>query len=255
MDKQIDKEEAPFYFKIYKSLREEIENGAYKTGDLLPSEVELGERFGVSRTTIRNALGELEKEGLVSRRRGKGTMVREPKTTQNLNYISSFTETLKEKGIQVTTGSLAVELIPAPSKIASLLNLENDEKVYLVQRTRIANDIPVAFMSNYLLARVIPGLEFKKEILRKEGLYQLLEREYGLKLHRAVETIEAYPSGPLESDLLQIPQRIPLFHTVRTTYLEDETPFEVVISVIRADKYEYKVYLEGRPTEKGRFFN
>ncbi len=182
-------------------------------------------------------------------------MVREPKTTQNLNYISSFTETLKEKGIQVATGSLAVELITAPSKIASFLNLENDEKVYLVQRTRIANDIPVAFMSNYLLARVIPGLEFKKEILRKEGLYQLLEREYGLKLHRAVETIEAYPSGPLESDLLQIPQRIPLFHTVRTTYLEDETPFEVVISVIRADKYEYKVYLEGRPTEKGRFFN
>ena len=52
MDKQIDKEEAPFYYKIYKSLREEIENGAYKTGDLLPSEVELGERFGVSRTTI-----------------------------------------------------------------------------------------------------------------------------------------------------------------------------------------------------------
>ncbi|MGQ9622581.1 MAG: GntR family transcriptional regulator [Candidatus Caldatribacteriaceae bacterium] len=243
----------PLYFKIYKTLKEEIESGVYKVGDLLPSEDELEKRFGTSRTTVRSAVGELEREGLVLRKRGKGTIVQEPKTAQNLNFISSFTETLREKGIQVDTGIVTIELIPAPPKVITALSLEKGEKVYLVQRTRLANGIPIAFMSNYLLARVVPGLEHKKEALRELGLYQLLEEEYGLVLHRAVETIEAYLSGPLEADILQVPEKIPLFHTVRITYLEDGTPFEMVISVIRADRYEYKVYLEGRPKNKGGF--
>uniref|UniRef100_A0A7V4TK06 GntR family transcriptional regulator n=1 Tax=Candidatus Caldatribacterium saccharofermentans TaxID=1454753 RepID=A0A7V4TK06_9BACT len=237
----------PLYARISRTLREEIESGLYKVGDLLPSEEELERRFGASRTTIRNALGELEREGLVLRRRGKGTIVQEPKTAQNMNFISSFTETLREKGVQVGTGIVTIELIPAPPKVLAALGLEKGEKVYLVQRTRLANGVPIAFMTNYLLARVVPGLEGKKEALREVGLYQLLEEEYGLVLKRAVETIEAYLSGPLEADILQIPEKVPLFHTVRITYLEDGTPFEMVISIIRADKYEYRVYLEGRP--------
>lgn len=237
----------PLYTKIYKALKEEIENGVYKVGDLLPPEDELEKRFRASRTTIRNALSELERDGLILRRRGKGTIVQEPKTAQNMNFISSFTETLQEKGIQVETGIVTVELIPAPPKVLVALNLEKGEKVYLIQRTRLANGIPIAFMTNYLLAKVVPGLEEKKETLRRIGLYQLLEEEYGLVLRRAVETIEAYLSGPLEADILQIPEKVPLFHTVRITYLEDGTPFEMVVSIIRADKYEYKVYLEGRP--------
>jgi GntR family transcriptional regulator len=237
----------PLYAKISRILKEEIASGFYKVGDLLPSEEELERRFGASRTTIRNALGELEREGLVLRRRGKGTIVQEPKAAQNMNVISSFTETLREKGVQVGTGIVTIELIPAPPKVLAALGLEKGEKVYLVQRTRLANGVPVAFMTNYLLARVVPGLEGKKEALREVGLYQLLEKEYGLVLKRAVETIEAYLSGPLEADILQIPEKVPLFHTVRITYLEDGTPFEMVISIIRADKYEYKVYLEGRP--------
>jgi len=237
----------PLYAKISRILKEEIASGFYKVGDLLPSEEELERRFGASRTTIRNALGELEREGLVLRRRGKGTIVQEPKAAQNMNVISSFTETLREKGVQVGTGIVTIELIPAPPRVLAALGLEKGEKVYLVQRTRLANGVPVAFMTNYLLARVVPGLEGKKEALREVGLYQLLEEEYGLVLKRAVETIEAYLSGPLEADILQIPEKVPLFHTVRITYLEDGTPFEMVISIIRADKYEYRVYLEGRP--------
>lgn len=237
----------PLYSKIYRTLKGEIESGVYKVGDFLPPEDELEKRFGASRTTIRNALSELERDGLILRRRGKGTIVQEPKTAQNMNFISSFTETLQEKGIQVGTGIVTIELIPAPPKVLAALNLEKGEKVYLVQRTRLANGVPIAFMTNYLLARVVPGLEEKKEALRRLGLYQLLEKEYGLVLKRAVETIEAYLSGPLEADILQIPEKVPLFHTVRITYLEDGTPFEMVISIIRADRYEYKVYLEGRP--------
>ncbi len=237
----------PRYLKISDSLKEDILNGVYQVGELLPTEDELEEKFMTSRTTIRNAIGILEREGLVIRKQGKGTVVKEPKTAQNLNYITSFTETLKEKNILVETGSLIVELINPPQKIAALLNLKKGEKVYLIQRMRIADGIPVAFMSNYILSRFTPNLTDKKSMLREKGLYQILEEEYSLKLQRAVETIEAYNSGPLEVDLLQVPEKTTLFHTLRITYLEEGTPFEVVISVIRADKYEYRVYLEGRP--------
>jgi len=237
----------PLYLKICNRLKEDILNGVYRVGELLPTEDELEEHFMTSRTTVRNAIGVLEREGLVFRKQGKGTVVKEPKTAQNLNYITSFTETLKEKNIKVETGGLSVELVNPPQKIASLLNPKKGEKVYLIQRMRIADGTPVAFMSNYILSRFTPDLIDKKGLLREKGLYQILEEEYELKLNRAVETIEAYNSGPLETDLLQIPEKTTLFHTVRITYLEDGTPFEVVISVIRADKYEYQVYLEGRP--------
>lgn len=237
----------PLYIKISETLKKEISGGIYGAGDLLPTEDELEERFSASRTTIRNAVGKLERDGLVYRRQGKGTIVQEPKPIQNLNLITSFTETLHEKGVLVETGNLSLETINPPPQIAHQLNLPKGEKVYLVRRTRIADGVPIAFMSNYLVAGKVPGLEHKKNLLRSMGLYQLLEQEYRLELRQASETIESYISGPLEMDLLHLQDKTALFHTVRVTTLSDGSPFEVVVSVIRADRYEYRVYLEKRP--------
>ncbi len=237
----------PLYMKVGDILKKEIQEGTYQVGELLPTEDDLEKRFSASRTTIRSALGKLERDGLIIRKQGKGTIVREPKPIQNLNLLTSFTETLREKGIVVETGDLSVESIPAPPRVAQALNLDKGQKVYLVRRTRIADGYPIAFMSNYLAANMVPGLEEKKNLLRIKGLYQLLEEEYDLKLIRAQETIEAYLSGPLEMDILQLTERIPVFHTVRTTYLAEGKPFELVVSIIRADRYEYRVYLENRP--------
>ncbi|HSV31106.1 MAG TPA: GntR family transcriptional regulator [Atribacteraceae bacterium] len=239
--------QAPLYIKISEALKKEISDGTYEAGDFLPTEDELEERFSASRTTIRNAVGKLERDGLVFRKQGKGTIVQEPKPIQNLNLITSFTETLREKGVTVETGNLSLDLITPPLRIVHLLSLKNGEKTYLVQRIRIADGVPIAFMSNYLVARLVPGMENKKNALRLMGLYQLLEEEYELELARASETIESYISGPLEADLLHLTDKTALFHTVRITYLADGTPFEVVVSVIRADRYEYRVYLEKRP--------
>ena len=239
----------PFYLKISNILKEEILNGVYQVGELLPTENELEKKYVTSRTTIRNALGLLEREGLVVRKQGKGTVVMETKTIENMNYITSFAETLKEKNIKIETGSLNVELVNPPQKVASLLNLKKGEKIYLVQRLRIADGIPIAYMNNYIIPRFVPNLADKKDQLYEEGLYQIFEKDYKLRLHQAVETIEAYNSGPLETTILQVPEKTALFHALRVTYLEDGTPFEVVISVIRAGKYQYRVFLKGRPPQ------
>ncbi|MCX6090321.1 MAG: GntR family transcriptional regulator [Candidatus Atribacteria bacterium] len=240
-------DQAPLYIKIGNNLKDEISRGVYKVGDFLPTEDELEKLFKASRTTVRNAIGLLEREGLVFKKQGKGTIVQEPKTAQNLNYITSFTETMQEKGIHLETAGLSVELVVPPPRVAAALNSKKGEKVFLIQRKRIADGVPVAFITNYLLSRIIPDLPEKIQSLREKGLYQLLEEEYGIRLEKAVETIEAYNSGPLEMELLQIPEETPLFHTVRITSLDDGTPFELVASIIRADKYEYRVYLQGRP--------
>lgn len=169
-------DQIPIYLKISNILKEEILNGVYQVGELLPTENELEKKYVTSRTTIRNALGLLEREGLVVRRQGKGTVVMETKTIENMNYITSFAETLKEKNIKIETGSLNVELINPPQKVASLLNLKKGEKIYHVQRLRIADGIPIAYMNNYIIPRFVPNLADKKDQLYEEGLIKYLKR-------------------------------------------------------------------------------
>ena len=236
----------PLYQQIVISLKHDIEKNKYSPGHLLPTEDELTKTFDASRTTIRNAIGVLEKEGYVYRKQGKGTIVKDPKSAQNLNYLSSFTDSLQERGKNVETGILTLQLINPPQKVAQELNISDAEQVYWIQRTRIADGIPMAIVYNYLLARIVPGLEDAAESLRYNGLYQVLESDYGLKLHSAVDTINVYLSGPLEEEMLQLTHPTPLFLNRRTTWLEDGTSFEHVISMIRGDMHQYKVYLENR---------
>ena len=101
--------------------------------------------------------------------------------------------------------------------------------------------------ANYILSKVTPKLEDKAQRLKHIGLYKLLEAEYGLVLKNAVETISVYMSGPLEGDIFHLPGRIPIFHSRRITYLGNGVAFELINSIIRADKYKFTVHLTGRP--------
>jgi GntR family transcriptional regulator len=151
--------------QIANTLKEKIENEKFLEGSLLPTEEDLEKQFNASRTTIRNAIGLLEKLGYVIRKQGKGTIVQGFKTVQKLNYISSITETLEQKGMHVKTGTLSVRLVKPPLKIISNLNINENENVYLIQRVKIADDTPIAFINNYLLPSKVPNLEEKVQSL------------------------------------------------------------------------------------------
>jgi len=241
----------PLYARIVDVLKKEIRSGSYKPGELLPTEEELSKQFGASRTTIRNAVGELEKESLVWRRQGKGTIVKDPKTAQNLNYLSSLSECLEERGLEITTGLLSISLAVPPPIVREELDLSEGVKVFRLQRTKIADGVPVAYINNYLLADSVPGLDQKIDFLKNRGLYQVLEAEYGLELHSCVETINVYLSGPLEAEMLQLVKTTPLFLSKRTTRLADGTLFEYVTSVIRGDIHQYTVFLTNRKPADG----
>jgi GntR family transcriptional regulator len=115
-----------------------------------------------------------------------------------------------------------------------------------MQRTRIADGIPVAYINNYILKSIAPGLEKRAELLKIHGLYNVLESEYGIEMDSCVETINTYLSGPIEAEMLQLEKQIALFLSKRITRLLDGRVFEYVTSVIRGDMHQYTVFLKDR---------
>ena len=236
----------PLYMKIEESVKEDIRSEVYKPGDLLPTEEEFTKKFNASRTTIRNALANLEKHGYVWRRQGKGSVVKELKSAQNLNYLSSLTESLEARGMTVTTGMLSVTEVLPPQKVRDEIEVPDGEKVFCLQRTRIADDIPVAYVNNYIIKSIVPNLDTRKKLLEVHGLYSVLESEYGLEIESCIETINTYISGPMEIELLQLDMPQALFLSKRITRLADGRVFEYVTSMIRGDMHQYTVFLKDR---------
>ncbi|WP_422480134.1 GntR family transcriptional regulator [Pleomorphochaeta sp. DL1XJH-081] len=242
----MSRDKTPLYTKIEKTLRDQIISEKYKSGDLLPTEADLAKKFKASRTTVRNALANLEIAGFVWRKQGKGSVVKDVRLSQDLNYLSSFTESLEQRGVSVTTGMLSISLTLPPQKVRDEMNLNEYEKVYWLQRTRIADGIPIAYVNNYIRAEIVPGLENKSKLLEVHGLYKVLEEEYHLQIESCVETIETYISGPMDIEILQLERPEALFLSKRVTRSAEGKIFEYVTSVIRGGMHSYTVFLKDR---------
>ncbi len=239
-------ENKPLYSRIEEAVKEQIKKGVYKPGELLPTEEEFTKQYNASRTTVRAALSNLEKQGYVWRKQGKGSVVKELKSAQNLNYLSSLTESLEARGMRVTTGMLSIAEVVPPQKVRDEIDINEGDKVFCLQRTRIADDIPVAYVNNYIIKSIAPDLNTKKELLEVHGLYNVLETEYGLEIESCIETINTYISGPMEIELLQLDKQQALFLSKRITKLSDGRIFEYVTSMIRGDMHQYTVFLKDR---------
>jgi GntR family transcriptional regulator len=235
----------PLYRQIRETLRQWIENGDYKPGDVLPPEPYLETQFEVSRITVRQAIAELVQEGLLERERGKGTFVREPKITQRLNQITSLTETIQAMGKTVKTVECRIEEVEPPGWIKRILQPQDGKSVVRIERLRYMNDEPMAIMVNFILADYVPGL--KEEGLMSESLYKTLEQKYNLTLHRAEETVEATVADKETAGKLKTQEGAPLLVVTRITYDQGDVPFEVVKVKNRAEKYQYSATLTGRP--------
>lgn len=233
----------PAYRQLYSELKSDIKNGKYPPGVFLPTESELEQIFGVSRTTVRRAISMLTLEGYLSVKQGRGTQVLEVSTAQQLNTITSFTETMKRRGYDVTTQGLCLEQIPAPQHIRDIFSLKEGELVHHLQRVQCADGQPICIMENYLPISMFPDLELRGNTF--VSLYEHLEEHYGLVLKEASETITAIPASFTESQILRVPTNTPLLLSTRVTY-SDHGPIDYSIIKVLADRYEYKVFLSGR---------
>jgi GntR family transcriptional regulator len=229
--------------KVYTKLKGMIFDDTYPKGTLMPTEPELCDMFQVSRTTIRKAMELLEQGGFVNIQQGRGTQVLDYKTTQKLNIVSSFTETLESKGYTVNSKSMHIDMVVPPKNVLEDLNQPPETEVVRIQRIQLANGKPVAMMTNYVIPDLVPG------IVNDSGtfvsLYHHLETKYGIVITEAKDVIKAKVADFLESELLQIPIGSPLLVDRRITFSPNR-PIEVVIMIVDASKYEFSVNLTGR---------
>ncbi len=231
----------PLYVQIRDALIGEI--AGMEPGETIATESELEKRFGVSRITVRKAMDALTAEGVLVRQQGRGTFVREPKLTHELNNITSWTEQLKALGYEPGTTHVECETTDPPMRIARMLKLRA-ERVVRLRRLRLADGEPVSIMINYLPERMIPGLVDSG--MERESLYEQLEERYGLAPAEAVDTVETRKATEQEAELLKIQPWTPVISVTRVSYLADGSPLEVALATSRGDRYQYKVRLSGR---------
>jgi GntR family transcriptional regulator len=225
---------APKYYRLKQELRQEI--GQLSPGAAIATERVLSERFGVSRTTVRQAVHELVIEGVLERFQGRGTFVAPPKLMQTLQ-LTSYTEDIEATGRRPASRVLDIAVVPATTHVAERLGLPPMAEVHRLERLRLANDEPMAVEAVYLDAQRFPDIG--AAMTGGTSLYRVLGETYGVSLVRAEETIETVLASPSEANLLGTGSGLPLLLLSRTSWDGQGRPVEYVRSLYRGDRYRF----------------
>ena len=235
----------PLYYQLKEIIHDCIEKEIYQVGDRLPSEREFSEKFGINRLTVRQALNELVREGVLSKKRGIGTFVAPPKFEQGLLKLTGFSEDMQKRGFKPSARLISMEIINPSLRVVRGLELSPEDKVVRLERLRLAEGRPMALEVSHLPAGRFEGLLKKKKELEQGSLYNLLVEEFGVSLVKARETLEAGYARERDAELLKIRQNAPVLLRERITYDESEKPVEFVRSFYRGDSYKFHIELKG----------
>lgn len=224
-----------------------IKHGDWKLGELIPREVDLMEEYGVSRYMIRLVLDELVQGGYLVRTKKRGTVVSQPKLEQSLSSFYSFAVDMAAKGFKPASYLLGLEEVLHPDDTtAQILGLEKykQARLYNLRRLRVVNEEPLVVESSYLaFLEPVDLSRFDWHVL---PIYEVLEREFGLKVERAIEYLDPITLNRHDAHLLRVESGAPAFRVERLTYDATGRVFERRISLIRGDRYRFYVELPKR---------
>jgi len=210
-------------------------------GDAIPPERRLASDLGVSRPTLRNAIDELVREGLLRRRHGSGTYVSEPKIALPLT-MTSFTEDMARRGMRAGSHVISFEPISAGAKLGQRLRVSPVDEVWAIRRLRLADDVSMAIEFLHVPRRLLPDL--RREDLEEHSFYTLLQAR-GIVIASGIQTIEPTVVNDDEAEMLAVPVHSPAFLFERTTESEGGDVVEYVRSLYRGDRY--RLVTELRP--------
>jgi GntR family transcriptional regulator len=211
-------------------------------GDAIPPERRLASELGVSRPTLRSAIDELVREGLLRRRHGSGTYVSEPKIALPLT-MTSFTEDMARRGMRAGSHVISFEPISAGAKLGRRLRISPADEVWAVRRLRLADDVSMAIEFLHVPRRLLP--ELSREDLEEHSFYKLLRDRHGIVIASGIQTIEPTVVDEDEAEMLGVPVHSPAFLFERTTDSEGGDVVEYVRSLYRGDRY--RLVTELRP--------
>ncbi|HEX7065279.1 MAG TPA: GntR family transcriptional regulator [Bacillales bacterium] len=226
----------PIYFQLEEEIKNRIDRKELVPGDLIPSEREFAEQHGISRMTVRQAISDLVNEGYLYRQKGKGTFVARKKIEQPLHRVTSFTEDMKARGMKPSSRLVRFEVVAVSDKTAEELGVQTSDLVYEIQRVRLADGLPMAVETNIIPVHLAEGLT---EEHAHGSLYDYVAERLPSPIDYARQVIESSVAHESESEALGIPKGSPILLIQQNTYLADGTPFELVKSAYRADRYKF----------------
>jgi GntR family transcriptional regulator len=224
----------PKYYQLKEIIRDMIEKEELGFGQAIPPERELCERYSVSRMTARQAVMELVNEGLLYREQGRGTFVAEAKVRQGTGRLTSFTQDMRERGMEVSSTVLGVEEESAGPVVARMLRIDPGDRIIRVRRVRNADGKPMALETSHLLYGVAKGILDMD--LSERSLYEELGKA-GVHIAAAEQSYEAVLVNEAESEHLDVPAGSPALLIERVTFDGEDRSFEYVKSLYRGDRY------------------
>ncbi|MCI1981734.1 MAG: GntR family transcriptional regulator [Oscillospiraceae bacterium] len=228
------------YSQLKKIILDNIKSGKWPVNTKIPTEVQLCDMYHVSRITVRQALNDLKQDGFLYRKQGKGTFVREPKLEQNLSRFYSFSTEIKKMGYTPSTRILNFEVTDASPEVLQKLKLKPGSKVYAITRLRLADSEPVVLEISYLPYSISNNL--KEQDVKNFGLYSTLIKTIGCHPNKAEESFEAVLMNQEEAKYLHAKPKDAALRLERCTYADSKL-VEYCISIIKGDKYTYKITL------------
>lgn len=223
----------PKYYVLKEQILTLIEDAV--PGTLIPTERALAEQYGTSRTTVRQAIGELVAEGRLDRTQGRGTFVAPPKVT-HVRQLTSFTDDAASQGLTASARILDISEVPADTVTAKRLAVEPGAGVHRVERIRLVNGEPLAHETAFL-AGDLPDLAGNVEV--RGSLYSALREDYGIRISEVEDTVETKLAGPEEVRLLEVEMGAPMLLVHRLGLDPDGRPVEWTESVFRGDRFRF----------------
>ena len=230
----------PLHLLAQEKLREMLKNPEYSKGQLFPKEIELSKRWGISRNTLRQAIQALVQEGLLERKRRKGTQVAEKKISTNLNDWVSFTHEMENKGIPFHNLSLKVEKKKANKHIAGLLEIKEGTTVVCLQRLRSTDKKPMVYFESYFHPRI--GLTGKEDY--EKPLYEMLDTDFHIVPVISREEIRAIAATERVANILKIKEGLPVLERIRLVLDAGKRPIEYNICYYRSDWFTYSIEIK-----------
>lgn len=230
----------PLYEQAANELRKDINTGIFTAGSRLPKEEKLAENYGISRITIRHAIDQLVKEGLVERKQGKGTFVTQLPMHKDFKRSGvSFTELCEANGKKAYAKTLLVAIeVPTDPHIINWLKLSEGEEVVRIKRLRLADDTPCVVEDNY----------FPKEFsylmsvdLNNHSLYQYLREEKHLEIITGEMTMKIVRAQTAIAKLLDVPRNTPLLETWGVIYQGNGKVLHVCNQIGYGENFEFVV--------------
>lgn len=235
----------PFYFQLKQLVLADLRDRELAPGDRLPGDHELCQTFGVSRTVVRQALAELETEGVIQRVKGRGTFVAPERTAEHLvQSLTGLYEDVAARGSHLRSEVRRLEVVPADEQLATLLELAPGAPIIVLERLRFVDDEPWVLATTYLPQDVAPGLV--EDDLTDQSLYALLERRYGVRLTHGRRGVEAEVASDTLAAALGISPGAAVL-VLRSTSYADARPVEVFVAYHRGDRSRFEVTLSRNP--------